>query len=404
MNALHARPPGHSANIFINYRREDSAGHAGRLYDGLSSHFSGRLFMDVDNIAPGVDFGDAIKQAVGSCEVLIVVIGREWLTVSDTTGHRRLDNAGDFVRLEVEAALARDIRVIPVLVQDTSMPRAEDLPPSLAPLARHNAIELSDVRWAFDVDRLGQAILEILQETPEQPPGPARPQAWMFLLAALVLVSAGWAISIWKRPDNGNRPASPVAVPASPAAVTASPTPPAVLTSLTSALAAPNLTPAKPQSDIRPVEQKPSGSTMEPEGETLPVLRARITTPRQEDEVGKCMRVKGVVSGLGAGQRAFLCIQNPGEEIYPEGEIFPSTEGKWSMEATTSRSDFDLFVVISSSPEAARVLNDRSNPERTLRDLPAGAAIASPRVRLRRQGKVADFLTARCVQRRDSGS
>ncbi len=152
------------SNIFINYRREDSSGHSGRLFDALSGHFAGRLFMDVDTLEPGVDFVEAIEQAVGSCEVLIVVIGREWLTVKDAAGQRRLDDPADFVRLEVETALERKIRVIPVLVQGAPMPRAEELPPSLARLARRNAIEISDARWVYDVDRLARTIQKILEE------------------------------------------------------------------------------------------------------------------------------------------------------------------------------------------------------------------------------------------------
>ena len=122
MSSQIVRPRGSSANIFINYRREDSSGHAGRLFDALSGHFAGRLFMDVDTLEPGVDFVEAIEQAVGSCEVLIVIIGREWLTIKHPDGHRRLDDPADFVRLEVESALGRKIRVIPVLVQD-ELPR-----------------------------------------------------------------------------------------------------------------------------------------------------------------------------------------------------------------------------------------------------------------------------------------
>lgn len=212
MSSLHVEPRERSANIFINYRREDSAGHAGRLFDALSGHFAGRLFMDVDTLEPGVDFVEAIEQAVGSCEALIVVIGREWLTIEDRAGHRRLDDPGDFVRLEVESALARRIRVIPVLVEDALMPRAEELPASLARLARRNAIELSDARWAYDVDRLARTIQDILKEnlasgpapaaTPEKatpPPAPVAPavaakatgsRVWLFSLAALVLVAA----------------------------------------------------------------------------------------------------------------------------------------------------------------------------------------------------------------------
>ncbi len=208
-------PPGRFANIFINYRREDSAGHAGRLFDSLSCHFPGRLFMDVDTLAPGVDFVDAIEKAVGSCEVLLVVIGREWLTIKNAAGIRRIDDHTDFVRLEVETALARNIRVIPVLVQETPMPRPEELPPTLARLARRNAIELSDARWAYDANRLAQTIQEILGETalPPPPPSPPRRQqppppalvekttgqrSWALLLGVLIsvsvvaLASAGW--------------------------------------------------------------------------------------------------------------------------------------------------------------------------------------------------------------------
>jgi hypothetical protein len=218
------RPRGHSSNIFINYRREDSAGHAGRLFDALNAHFAGRLFMDIDTLEPGVDFVEAIEQAVGSCEVLIVLIGREWLTLKNAAGQRRLDDPTDFVRLEVESALVRKIRVIPVLVQDAPMPRAEELPPSLARLARRNAIELSDARWAYDVDRLARTIRDILEETepvaPEKAapsPEPAAPpvaakakgsRAWTLSLAALALVAAAVVTAVlWVRPvpsGNGN--------------------------------------------------------------------------------------------------------------------------------------------------------------------------------------------------------
>jgi len=204
-----AQIPTRSANIFINYRREDSAGHAGRLFDGLSSRFPGRVFMDIDTIEPGIDFVESITQAVGCCEVLIVVIGREWLFLTDATGCRRLDNPSDFVRLEIAAALERNIRIIPVLVEDAAMPRPEDLPPDLAKLTRRNAIGLSDIRWAFDVDRLIQAIEVVLQDkapsallpivkTPIPPaPAPARTRrktrarAWL-AVSVLVLPLVGW--------------------------------------------------------------------------------------------------------------------------------------------------------------------------------------------------------------------
>src|ERR1041385_6895228 len=146
--------PSQFSGIFISYRRDDSSGHAGRLFDKLSDHFGkDRIFMDIDTIEPGEDFVTVIENAVGSCEILIAVIGRNWLSgTSGTTG--RLDNPNDFVRVEIATALRRDIRVIPVLVQRAAMPKPQDLPEDLARLTRRNAVELGDNRWHTDVDEL----------------------------------------------------------------------------------------------------------------------------------------------------------------------------------------------------------------------------------------------------------
>ncbi len=201
--------PRRSSNIFVNYRRDDSAGHAGRLFDRLSSRFPDRVFMDIDTIEPGVDFVETIESAVGCCEVLIVVIGREWLNLKDAAGHRRVDNPADFFRLEIAAALERNIRIIPVLVEEATMPRPEDLPPELARLTRRNAIELSNIRWAFDVDRLILAIEGVLQEKAPSAllpvvtfpcePAPAPPggkrmrsRTWLVPTALVLLASLGW--------------------------------------------------------------------------------------------------------------------------------------------------------------------------------------------------------------------
>jgi hypothetical protein len=142
--------------IFINYRRDDTPGQAGRLYDALSGRFGEEsVFMDVDKIEPGADFIRAIDTAVGSCDVLIALIGRQWLTAVDDRGRRRLDNPEDVVSIEIRAALERDIPVIPALVEGTQMPASDELPEGLAALARRNALELSDgARWRFDVERL----------------------------------------------------------------------------------------------------------------------------------------------------------------------------------------------------------------------------------------------------------
>ena len=144
--------------IFISYRRDDSAGHAGRLYDRLEGHFGqGQLFVDVDTIRPGVNFVDVVQQAIGECDGLVAVIGSDWLQVTDATGARRLDDPADFVRLEIATALERGISVIPVLVRGAQMPREADLPIGLTDFAYRNALEVSDARFRSDVERLIEA-------------------------------------------------------------------------------------------------------------------------------------------------------------------------------------------------------------------------------------------------------
>ena len=165
-----------STRIFISYRREDSEGHTGRLYDALANHFGAEnVFMDIDTIPLGVDFAQAIEEEVGRCDVLIAVIGRQWLTIADPSGERRLDNPDDFVRLEIKAALKRDVRVIPALIQDTGMPRTQELPRDITGLAGRNGIFLHSDSWSYAVDRLIGAVEDVgrergsAQETSAQP-------------------------------------------------------------------------------------------------------------------------------------------------------------------------------------------------------------------------------------------
>lgn len=156
---------GSSLRIFLSYRRDDTAGHAGRLYDALTSRFGEeKIFMDVDTIKPGVDFVHAVEEAVSSCDVLIALIGRTWATISDAEGARRLDNEADLVRREVETALEGRVRVIPVLVQGALPPTADELPGKLAGLSRRNALELSDGRWRHDVGQLIRTLEEVERE------------------------------------------------------------------------------------------------------------------------------------------------------------------------------------------------------------------------------------------------
>src|SRR4051794_32817634 len=104
--------------IFVSYRRQESSHLAGRLYDRLAGSFGeSQVFIDVDAIEPGEDFAEKIFRSVAGCQVLLVVIGPSWLTSADGRGHRRLDDPDDIVRLEIEAALARGVRVIPILME-----------------------------------------------------------------------------------------------------------------------------------------------------------------------------------------------------------------------------------------------------------------------------------------------
>ena len=154
-----ARPsPG---RIFISYRREETAYPAGWLFDRLGDRFGGQVFKDVDSIELGDDFVEVITSAVGSCDVLLALIGDRWLTIEDEDGRRRLDDPEDFVRVEIEAALTRNVRVIPILVDGARMPRAADLPRSLAKLVRRQSLELSPARFDFDTSRL----LKVLDKT-----------------------------------------------------------------------------------------------------------------------------------------------------------------------------------------------------------------------------------------------
>ncbi|MFH1027782.1 MAG: PASTA domain-containing protein, partial [Pseudomonadota bacterium] len=120
---------------------------------------------------PGVDFVEAIDRAVGSCAVLLVIIGRKWLDCSDAGGRRRLDDNSDFIRLEVGTALKRNIRVIPVLVQDAAMPKETDLPDDLKLLARRHAIEINDTHWDTDLAQLVETLGRILGAAGTVPTG-----------------------------------------------------------------------------------------------------------------------------------------------------------------------------------------------------------------------------------------
>lgn len=182
------------ADIFVSYRRGDSAGHTGRLVDSLVRHF-GRpaVFQDVQSIEAGRRWDEVIREGVSRCRVLVAVIGQDWLAAGPD-GQRRIDDPRDHLRREVATALERNIPVIPVLVDGARMPAEDQLPDELKPIVQWQAHELSDSRWEYDVGRLvtmmaGAGGIATTDSPPVQPPSPAR--RWSMAGAMVVLVVTG---------------------------------------------------------------------------------------------------------------------------------------------------------------------------------------------------------------------
>ena len=174
-----------AGKIFINYRRDDSIGTAGRLNDRLAQSFGRKnLFMDVDNIPAGVDFSEYLQSQVAACDVFLAIIGPNWLDAKDDDGRRRFDNPDDYVAIEIAAALARKIRVIPVLVDGARTPKADKLPDSVKPLVRRNAVEIRNTQFGRDAEALVVKVREALEG--------ARPvtQHWQFLATAAAWFTA----------------------------------------------------------------------------------------------------------------------------------------------------------------------------------------------------------------------
>ena len=219
--------------IFISYRRDDSAGYAGRLFDYLSAHFGPRnVFMDIDTIQPGEDFRSVVSDAVETCDVVLVMIGKHWAGMADGQGQRRLDNPRDLVRMEVAAALVNPrSRVIPVLLRDTRMPAEHDLPDDLKELSWRNAIELSDNRFQYDVRKLIGVIERGAGKTAGVPPvgRPGKGATKILgILAALVLLAmiigmVAYALSAIVFPDRST-PAGEVTSTSASSAPTETPT------------------------------------------------------------------------------------------------------------------------------------------------------------------------------------
>jgi TPR repeat protein len=143
------------SQIFISYRRDDSAGYAGRVHDRLEREFGADLlFMDVDSIPLGVNFVKSLREKVAKCDVLLAVIGPNWIEMRGADGNRRLDDPDDFVRVEIAAALERDIPVIPILLNGAKIPSRAELPDDLHELASRQALDVRHASFHHDMNRL----------------------------------------------------------------------------------------------------------------------------------------------------------------------------------------------------------------------------------------------------------
>src|SRR4030095_13877229 len=149
--------PGAKSTIILSYRREDSAGVTGRIFDRLAQEFgTDRVFMDIDSMPAGVDFHDHLQEILEDCGALLVIIGKSWR--SERKGQRaRIMDPDDWVRIEVEPALQRAIPVVPLLIDGASLPSRDHLPESLWPLLRRNALPIDSGRdFHAQLSRLGR--------------------------------------------------------------------------------------------------------------------------------------------------------------------------------------------------------------------------------------------------------
>ena len=160
--------------IVISYRRDDSKAIAGRIFDRLEGHYgSGRVFMDIDSIPFGLDFREHIRDTLQRCDILVAVIGRNWLDV-DEDGRSRIADETDWVRIEIGAALAKNIPVIPVLVDGIRMPKSSDLPDSMRSFVFRQAAEVDSGRdFRMHMERLIRSMDELLDR--QRPPATPQP-------------------------------------------------------------------------------------------------------------------------------------------------------------------------------------------------------------------------------------
>jgi peptidyl-prolyl cis-trans isomerase A (cyclophilin A) len=254
--------------------------------------------MDIDAIPPGVPYDDYIAQAVGSCDVLIALVGPHWLTVTDKAGRRRLDDPADLTRLEILAALQRNIRVIPALVGGAKMPAADELPDALKPLARRQAYELADHRWNEDCARLVQVLKPIVH---------ARASLGRRLAVGagllLVLLAAGAGVKLWLDPPRPRPTPEPTPAP------TSSPTPVATAVPTPTPTSLPTPTPTAvptPEPTTAPTPKPTPVPTPLPTPTPSPLEQPGAKLRLSAAELSFGTRPVGSDPEPGSGKRAFI--------------------------------------------------------------------------------------------------
>jgi formylglycine-generating enzyme required for sulfatase activity len=286
-----------TAKVFISYRRDDSAGQAGRVHDRLAQEF-GRdlLFMDVDAIPLGADFIKVLREEVAQCDVLLAIIGPNWLNVRDEEGNRRLDNENDFVRNEIATALQRDIPVIPILLDGAKIPRPEQLPKDLVALTARNGLDVRHASFHIDIDKLisglrGQSGLvgaltlprsKLVGRRREEEPTTRsgarvdRRQRALVIGGVLAAALAGAAV-LWveKTPRSMVPPPSPASVLPSKTPIQPSPAP------LQQTTAPIQPTPVPIQQTTAPIQPLPAPSIPSPNVELLSPARERTLQPKE---------------------------------------------------------------------------------------------------------------------------
>lgn len=177
-----------SHNIFICYRREDSSAYAGRIFDRLTKHFHrDRIYLDID-IDPGADFVELIRSNLRRCDILLVLIGDDWLKIVDRNGQNKLQDPNDFVRLEIREALNRKIPVIPILVDGATMPSSADLPEDIETLTRRQAFEIRHTKFDADVNLLVDRLKKMLRKNDVSSTAKQRLFRWGVLAVVAVMI------------------------------------------------------------------------------------------------------------------------------------------------------------------------------------------------------------------------